>query len=80
MDENVTFSVQMEDKASPVILNNKIPSESLGGRSVPREMGNEAAVMKQQPGFISGQLHREGTAGTCAFINYAILESTGQFR
>jgi hypothetical protein len=43
-------------------------------------MGTEAAIMKQQPGFISGQLHRGGIAGTCAFINYTIWESTGQFR
>jgi hypothetical protein len=32
------------------------------GRSVPRGMGTEAAIMKQ-PGFISGQLHPGGIAG-----------------
>ena len=35
--------------------------------------------MKQQPGFISTQLYR-GIAGSSTFINYAIWESTSQFK
>lgn len=35
--------------------------------------------MKQQPGFISAQLHR-GIAGSSTFINYAVWESTSQFK
>jgi hypothetical protein len=31
-------------------------------------------VMKQQPGFISAQLHR-GIAGSSTFFNYAVFES-----
>ena len=36
-------------------------------------------IMKQQPGFISAQLHR-GIAESCTFINYAVWESTSQFK
>ena len=35
---------------------------------------DDAAFMKQQPGFISTQLHR-GTAGSTTFINVAVWES-----
>ena len=48
------------------------------GRSVPRDMGTEPAIMKQQPGF-AAQLQC-GIAGSCVFINYTILESTEHFR
>ncbi len=35
-------------------------------------------VMKQQPGFISAQLHR-GIAGSSTFFNYAVFESVEHF-
>jgi len=35
---------------------------------------DDAAFMKQQPGFISTQLHR-GTAGSTTFVNVAVWES-----
>jgi heme-degrading monooxygenase HmoA len=35
--------------------------------------------MKQQPGFISTQLHRV-IAGSYVFINYAVWESTEHFK
>jgi heme-degrading monooxygenase HmoA len=36
---------------------------------------DDAAFMKQQPGFISTQLHR-GTAGSSTFVNVAVWLST----
>lgn len=39
----------------------------------------DAAVMKQQAGFISTQLHR-GIAGSSTFLNYAVWQSTAHFR
>jgi heme-degrading monooxygenase HmoA len=44
-----------------------------------RAWANDAAWMKQQPGFISTQLHR-GVAGSGVFLNYAVWESTAHFR
>jgi hypothetical protein len=35
--------------------------------------------MKQQPGFVSTQLHR-GIAGSCTFINYAGWESASYYK
>ncbi|MEM6986394.1 MAG: antibiotic biosynthesis monooxygenase, partial [Pseudomonadota bacterium] len=35
--------------------------------------------MKQQPGYISTQLHK-GVAGSSTFLNYAIWESAERFR
>jgi heme-degrading monooxygenase HmoA len=39
----------------------------------------DTTYFKQQPGFISTQLHR-GIAGSCVFINYAVWKSTQHFR
>ena len=39
----------------------------------------DAVFFKQQPGFISAQLHR-GIAGSSLFLNYAGWESAGAFR
>jgi heme-degrading monooxygenase HmoA len=36
-------------------------------------------MFKQQPGFISAQLHR-GIAGSSTFINYVIWESAAHFK
>jgi quinol monooxygenase YgiN len=35
--------------------------------------------MKQQPGFISAQLHRR-IAGSSTFFNYAVFESAEHFK
>lgn len=35
--------------------------------------------MKNQPGFISTQLHR-AIGDSCAYLNYAVWESTAAFR
>jgi quinol monooxygenase YgiN len=35
--------------------------------------------MKQQPGFISAQLH-QGIAGSSTFFNYAVFESVENFK
>ena len=40
---------------------------------------HDAEFMKQQPGFISTQLHR-AIGGSCAYLNYAVWESTAHFR
>ena len=39
----------------------------------------DANWMKQQPGYISTQLHR-GIAGSTTFLNYAVWESVAHFR
>lgn len=39
----------------------------------------EAEKFKEQPGFISTQLHK-GIGGSSTFINYAVRESATQFK
>src|SRR5215204_3853628 len=68
-DEHVTLAQQTEnDIGGPIILINRF--------SVNHE---DADDFKQQPGFISTQLHR-GIAGSGIFVNYAVWESTAAFK
>ena len=69
----------LEEKEGPVVLINKFDI-------LPEEIDRfleawtaDATVMKRQPGFISTQLHR-GIGGSSVFINYAVWESTEQFK
>lgn len=79
MDEKVTLSDQMEENAGPVILINKFNVKSEDVDQLIKAWAADAAYFKQQPGFISAQLHR-GIAGSCVFVNYAVWESTQLFK
>jgi quinol monooxygenase YgiN len=75
MDDQVTYVQQLqEDDDGQVILINQF---NLGPEDAERFLqvwADDAAFMKQQPGFVSTQLHR-GTAGSTTFINTAVWES-----
>jgi heme-degrading monooxygenase HmoA len=74
MDDQVTYVQQLQEDDGPVVLINQFnmaPGDA--GRFV-QVWADDAAFMKQQPGFISTQLHR-GTAGSTTFINVAVWES-----
>jgi heme-degrading monooxygenase HmoA len=79
MDETVTLDQQMGYEVSPVILINKFNVNPDDVDSFLEAWTADAAFFKQQPGFISTQLHR-GIGGSCVFINYAVWESTAHFR
>lgn len=79
MDEKVTLSDQMEENAGPVILINKFNVKSEDVDQLIKAWAGDAAYFKQQPGFISAQLHR-GIGGSCVFVNYAVWESTQLFK
>jgi heme-degrading monooxygenase HmoA len=74
MDEHTTYLEQLQEGAGPVVLINqfKVPPED--ANRFLEVWADDAAFMKQQPGFISTQLHR-GTAGSCTFMNVAVWES-----
>ena len=76
MDNRITLDKQLEENSGPVILINKI---NLDPEDANQFIISDAEIMKQQPGFISTQLHR-GIAESCTFINYAVWESTSQFK
>ena len=79
MDERVTLSEQAELNVGPVILINKFNMKSDEVEHFLKAWAADSAFMKQQPGFISAQLHR-GIGKSCVFINYAIWESTELFK
>ncbi len=79
MDETVTLFEQMEQNTGPVILINKFNVKPEEIDQLQKAWAADASYFKQQPGFISTQLHR-GIGGSCVFINYAIWESTELFK
>ncbi|HJU59078.1 MAG TPA: antibiotic biosynthesis monooxygenase family protein [Nitrososphaeraceae archaeon] len=81
MDENVTIKDQMElsNETGSVILINKFNIESDKVELFLKEWTEEASRFKQQPGFISTQLHK-GIGKSSVFINYAVWESLEQYK
>jgi quinol monooxygenase YgiN len=79
MDEIIAVSKQMEEDIGPVILINKFNVSSEDVDRFLKAWAGDAAILKQQPGFISAQLHR-GIAGSGTFVNYAVWESTAHLR
>lgn len=79
MDETVTIFTQMEQNMGPVILINKFNVKPEEADPFLKAWAEHSAYFKQQPGFISTQLHR-GIGGSSMFVNYAVWESTEHFK
>jgi quinol monooxygenase YgiN len=84
MDEKVTLSKQLEGDVDgggggAVILLNKFTVRPDDVDEFLKVFQATTKVMKQQPGFISAQLHR-GIAGSSTFFNYAVFESAEHFK
>lgn len=79
MDERVSVYAQMEENVGPVILINKFSVGSEDFDEFLKAWAAEAEKFKQQPGFISTQLHR-GIGGSSTFVNYAVWESASLFK
>ena len=74
MDERVTYPQQLQQDTGPIVLINQFNVAPEDADRLMEVWAEDAAYMKQQPGFISTQLHR-GIAGSATFINVAIWES-----
>jgi hypothetical protein len=79
MDEKVTLSTQLEGDVDgggngAVILLNKFTIQPDDVDEFLKVFQATTKVMKQQPGFISAQLHR-GIAGSSTFFNYMLFLS-----
>ena len=74
IDENVTYFQQLQDDGGPVVLVNQFNVAVEDADRLLEVWAEDAAFMKEQPGFISTQLHR-GTAGSSTFLNVAVWES-----
>jgi heme-degrading monooxygenase HmoA len=79
LDPAFPIERQIAVDASPVILVNVFTLDRADEQTFLDVWQNDAAFMKQQPGFISTQLHRAiGESPT--YLNYAVWESMAAFR
>jgi heme-degrading monooxygenase HmoA len=79
LDPACPIDQQLQSKADPVVLVNLF---SVAEADIPALMAaweKDANWMKQQPGFLSTQLHR-AIGGSHMFMNYAVWESVDSFR
>jgi heme-degrading monooxygenase HmoA len=74
MDERTTYLEQLQEDDGPVVLINQFAVPPEDAERFLEAWADNSAFMKQQPGFISTQLHR-GTAGSSTFVNVAVWES-----
>lgn len=79
MDESVGIFNQMEKDVGPVILINKFNVSPDELDQFVKGWAAEAEKFKEQPGFISTQLHK-GIGGSSTFVNYAVWESAALFK
>ncbi|MGZ5550904.1 MAG: antibiotic biosynthesis monooxygenase family protein [Nitrososphaeraceae archaeon] len=80
MYNRVKFKDQIEEKIDgSVILINKFNVEPGKVEQFLKDWGEDATNFKQQPGFISTQLHR-GIGKSSVFINYAVWESIEHYK
>jgi heme-degrading monooxygenase HmoA len=79
MDERVTYLQQLQEDGGPIVLVNVFNVAPEGTERLLEVWADDAAFMKQQPGFISTQLHR-GIGGSSVFVNYAVWESVEHFK
>lgn len=79
LDPTCSIDQQLQSKADPVVLVNLF---SVAEEDIPALMAaweKDALWMKQQPGFLSTQLHR-AIGSSHMFMNYALWESVDSFR
>jgi heme-degrading monooxygenase HmoA len=74
MDEQVTYMQQLQEDSGPVVLINQFNVAREDAERFLEVWADDAGFMKQQPGFISTQVHR-GIAGSSTFVNVAVWES-----
>jgi heme-degrading monooxygenase HmoA len=79
MDDRVSLADQLSEEVGPVILINTFQVAPEDADALLEAWAADAAYLKQQPGFISAQLHR-GIAGSSVFLNHAVWESVQAFR
>jgi heme-degrading monooxygenase HmoA len=79
MDENVTLKSQLEEDVGSVILLNEFTVKPEDVDWFLKVFTATSEMFKQQPGFISAQLHR-GIGGSSTFFNYVVWESAEHFK
>jgi heme-degrading monooxygenase HmoA len=70
---------QIEIDISPVVLVNIFTLDKADEQDFLKVWQSDADFMKQQPGFISTQLHR-AIGESLVYLNYAVWESNAAFK
>ena len=78
-DERITLEKQLDEDVGPIVVMNKFNVDPKKLMSFYRYSLRLQKYFKQQPGFISAQLHR-GIAGSTTFVNYVVWESAAHFK
>src|SRR5215510_13361650 len=79
LDPAFPIERQLAVDASPVVLVNVFTLDKGDEQTFLKAWQDDATFMKQQPGFISTQLHR-AIGDSPTYVNYAVWESTADFR
>jgi heme-degrading monooxygenase HmoA len=79
LDHDVPIFEQIRSDVSPVVLVNIFQVAEEDIPALLKAWESDANWMKQQPGYLSTQLH-QGIAGSTVFMNYALWESVAHFR
>jgi heme-degrading monooxygenase HmoA len=79
LDTQVPIFQQLSAEVSPVVLVNIFQVDEADRDALLKAWENDANWMKQQPGYISTQLH-QAIGGSNVFFNYAVWESVAHFR
>ncbi|KJC45084.1 antibiotic biosynthesis monooxygenase [Bradyrhizobium sp. LTSP885] len=79
LDPAFPIERQIGIETGPVVLVNLFTLEAADEQAFLKVWQDDAAFMKQQPGFISTQLHR-AIGDNPTYLNYAVWQSTADFR
>ncbi|MBK1789529.1 antibiotic biosynthesis monooxygenase [Persicirhabdus sediminis] len=79
LDETCPIHQQLDETASPVVLVNVFTVAPEEADQLIKAWENDANWMKQQPGYISTQLHR-AIGQSSVFMNYATWDSVEDFK
>ncbi|WP_231564825.1 antibiotic biosynthesis monooxygenase family protein [Paracoccus halophilus] len=79
LDEKFPLERQLGIAAAPVVLINLFALDAADESGFLDAWTDDAHFMKQQPGFISTQLHR-AIGDSPTYLNYAVWDSTEAFR
>ena len=79
LDPLVTLGDQLQAQEGPIVLINLFTVAREDEVALLKAWEYDADFMKEQPGYISTQLH-QGLAGSSTFINYAVWQDVESFR
>jgi heme-degrading monooxygenase HmoA len=79
LDPGFPSEGQLAVDAGPVVLMNIFTVDKADEQGLVEAWQDDPLFMKQQPGFISTQLHR-AIGESATYFNYAVWETTDHFR